>query len=83
MNETDRLLANWAAASGLLCVVLCFIAGFIDGNHLAWWLAVADCGAIYLSYSIQLLWPQKRELCGGAAGLTVVIGILAVFSLLR
>lgn len=82
MSPDQRLLAAFLVANAAIYVVLVFVAGILKGNDYAWKLSIACAGFTYISYMVQVSFPDYRSAVLLAFGASVGLGALAGLALL-
>lgn len=53
LTDLQKVLANGVLLNSALYLIMCFVAGILTGNPMAWKLAVASVGLCYVSYMGQ------------------------------
>jgi hypothetical protein len=56
--------------------------GWLTGNAFAWKVGLAAAGLTYLSFAIQIAYPDARGVAGTAVAASIVAGTLAGLALL-
>lgn len=56
--------------------------GYLTGNSFAWKVGLAAAGFTYLSFAIQIAYPEHRGVANTAVAISIVAGVLAGLALL-
>jgi len=78
----NNLLAAGAIVNSALYLTGVFVAAAMYGHKTAVVLAIAAAGVTFVSYSAQVLTPERRGLCAGLSIGSSAIGLIAGLALL-
>lgn len=56
--------------------------GYLTGNAFAWKMGLAAAGLTYLSFAIQISYPDATRVAGTAVAISIIAGVLAGLALL-
>lgn len=82
MPDWQKLTVLGGVANAALYLAMCFTAGLVTGNGVAWRLATATAGVVYLSYLLHLARPDSaadRAVLGVTIGFGAAAGLALLF----
>ena len=56
--------------------------GYLTGNGFAWKMGLAAAGLTYLSFAIQISYPEADKVAGTAVAISIIAAVLAGLALL-
>lgn len=82
MNDQQRLVLISGILNSALYLTAVFVAGLVTGNKLAWLLAIATMGVIYLAVLWQMVRPNDGIGASMLVAFSVVLGATAGMALI-